>query len=62
MKAKQFIFLFFICFRHGINPLRKNHCNKEKYRSRLSDKEKQWVIKNCHESSRDYFIDMMYGK
>ncbi len=62
MKIKQFKFLFWICFRHSINPLRKNRDNRYKYRSRLSEKEKQWVIDNCHESSKGYFNELMREK
>ena len=62
MKIKQMIFLFCICFRHGINPLKKNTNNAEKYRSRLSKSEKQWVIDNCHTNAKDYFKNLMYGE
>jgi hypothetical protein len=46
--------------RHGINPLRKNKNNKDKYQSRLSEREKQWVINTCHENAKDYFRNLMY--
>jgi hypothetical protein len=62
MNTKQLIFLVYICFRHGINPLMKNSKNREKYRKRLSDKEKRWVLNNCHENAKLYFTGLMYGK
>lgn len=61
MKLKQLVFLICICLRHGINPSKKNSDNSKKYQKRLSIKEKQWVVNNCHESARDYFKRMMNG-
>ena len=62
MKIEQIIFLVCICFKHGINPLKKNSNNAEKYRSRLSENEKQWVINNCHKNAKGYFENLMYGE
>lgn len=46
MKILKYIYLTWICARHGINPFRKNIDNKDKFCKRLTEKEKQWIINN----------------
>lgn len=59
---KKLIFVFCICIRLRINPFRKMDTNAIKYKYRLNEKEKQWIISNCHPDAVDYFNHMFYSE
>lgn len=62
MKIRQIIILVLICLRHGVNPFKKNVYNKQKYKKRFSEREKQWILKNCNQTAKDYFENIFYVK
>lgn len=54
------LYLLFISLMHGINPFKETGKQRDKYRERLSDTEKEWILRNCNERAADYWRGVFY--